>query len=125
MSGLLAITLADNTYERAHQALMTAAAALSINREVIFFGAGRGVIALTQDWHDLQGSEADAGIRESGVAGFETLREVVVDMGGRLMACESGMRIAGISEADLWRSVTPAGLITFLEKAGNGPFMTF
>ncbi|WP_245825155.1 hypothetical protein [Neoasaia chiangmaiensis] len=117
---MLAITLADDSFHRAHHALVMAAGALALGRPVVLFGGGLGVFALCRDWRRLSGSAFDADIQARGVAGFETLREAVQDLGIELLACESGLRMAACTAADLCDGVTVCGVTRFFERAGDG-----
>ncbi|GBQ32022.1 hypothetical protein AA12717_3931 [Gluconacetobacter sacchari DSM 12717] len=113
----LAILLLDGGYERAHYALVLAAGALAIDRPVLLFASGHGVHALAQDWHGLRDAGSDRATQASGVAGFDTLREAVQALDGTLMACESGLRLAGLAAASLLPGVIVAGVPAFLDAA--------
>ncbi|MBM9402116.1 DsrE family protein [Gluconacetobacter azotocaptans] len=116
-AGGLAILLLDGGYERAHYAFVLAAGALAVDRPVILFAAGQGVHALTRDWSGLRDAVRDAAVQASGVAGFDTLRAAVCEMDGVLLACESGLRIAGLATDALLPEVEVAGVPTFLDAA--------
>jgi uncharacterized protein len=113
----LAILLLDGGYERAHYALVLAAGALAIDRPVLLFAAGHGVHALARDWSGLRGAAADSAVQASGVAGFDTLRDAVLALDGTLMACESGLRVAGLPADALLPGVQMAGIPSFLDAA--------
>ncbi|TWB11105.1 peroxiredoxin family protein [Gluconacetobacter diazotrophicus] len=113
----LAILLLDGGYERAHYALVLAAGALAVDRPVLLFAAGHGVHALARDWSGLRGAGTDGAVQASGVAGFDTLRDAVLALDGVLMACESGLRIAGLPADALLPGVRVAGVPSFLDAA--------
>ncbi|MCQ9154047.1 DsrE family protein [Acidomonas methanolica] len=121
----LAIMICGPDWHRAHQAMVTAAGALSLGRDVLVFAGGSGVLALARDWERLDGAAADSDARARGVAGYAVLREAVSGLGARLLACESGLRMAGLAPEDLAPGVEVAGVVRFLEEAADGPFMTF
>ncbi|AOX16071.1 DsrE/DsrF/DrsH-like family protein [Kozakia baliensis] len=123
MSRILAITLADDSFPRAHHALVMAAGALSIGRSVVFFGGGLGVQALCREWRGLAGSNFDAVLQERGVASFEMLREAVFELGAEMLACESGLRAAGLDAEALCMGVEVCGVTRFLERAGDGQIL--
>ncbi|GBQ88250.1 hypothetical protein AA13595_2347 [Gluconacetobacter johannae DSM 13595] len=116
-AGGLAILLLDGGYERAHYAFVLAAGALAVDRPVVLFAAGRGVHALARDWSGLHDAARDAAVRAGGVAGLDTLRDAVREMDGVLLACESGLRLAGLPADALLPGVEVAGVPTFLDAA--------
>ena len=120
----LAILLMSGTHERAHYAFMMAAAAASLGRPVILFAANHGCRALRDDWSELDEVGRDAVIRRGGVAGLGELRQSALDLGVRLIACESGMQMEAIETASLVQGVEVAGLATFLEAAGRGQMIS-
>ncbi|MBB2204120.1 DsrE family protein [Gluconacetobacter takamatsuzukensis] len=113
----LAILLLDGGFERAHYALVLAAGALAVDRPVLLFASGHGVHALARNWQGLRDAGADRTVQASGVAGFDTLREAVLALDGTLMACESGLRMAGLAADALLPEVIVAGIPTFLDAA--------
>lgn len=120
MTKRLAITLADDSFQRAHHAFVLAAGALSLGREVVLFGGGLGVLALCRDWNALSGSTFDTEIRGRGVVGFDALRAALVDLGVEFLACEAGLRMAGRNADDLCEGVRVCGVTSFLERAEDG-----
>ena len=108
----LAILLLDGGFERAHYALVLAAGALAVDRPVLIFAAGHGVHALARDWQGLRDAGADSAVQASGVAGF-----AVQALDGTLMACESGLRLAGQQGVSAQPGVTVAGVPAFLDAA--------
>ena len=113
----LAILLLDGGFERAHYALVLAAGALAVDRPVLIFAAGHGVHALARDWQGLRDAGADSAVQASGGAGFAVLRDAVQALDGTLMACESGLRLAGQQGVSAQPGVTVAGVPAFLDAA--------
>lgn len=126
LAGLSLIVLSDD-YERVHYALSMAAAALAIDRPVILFFTNRALHALARDdaagpgWHRLQqdaagrsAAQQDAERRARGVAGFAELLDACIELGARIVACEMGLRVAGLSAAELRPDAAAevAGLVT-------------
>lgn len=66
----LFITLADDSWQRAHYALIVAAGALSLGRTVTIFAGGRSVHALAKDWSGLKDITSDAELDSRGVPSF-------------------------------------------------------
>lgn len=121
----LSLVVLSGEYERVHYALSMAAAALAIDRPVILFFTNRALHGLARDdaagpgWHRLQADAAgrsaaqqDAELRGRGVAGFAELLEACVELGARIIACEMGLRVAGLSAAELRPEAEVAGLVT-------------
>ena len=125
--GALALIVLDGGYERVHYALAMAAAAAAIGRKASLFFTNHALHGLAAPrkgvpgWHSLR---PDAGGRSAAaqdkarlaakVGGFDELLEACAELGVRLMACEMGLRNAGLAAADL-RSDLPievSGLVT-------------
>jgi len=102
-----------------------AAGAASVGREVALFATNAGCRALCRDWSELQGSADDETVRARGVAGFATLRDATIELGVRLIACDAGLKAAGIASDALLPNVEVAGIATFLEAAGDGQMISF
>ncbi|GBR71760.1 DsrE family protein [Gluconobacter kanchanaburiensis] len=117
----LFLTLADDSWQRAHYALVLAAGALSLGRSVTVFAGGRSVLAFTKDWSRLAGSLTDSDLASRGIAGFEELRDAVMDLGATIMVCETGLKLALVSPGDLLEGVSIKGIVSFLELAGDNP----
>jgi len=124
LEGGLGILLVDGSFDRAHYALIMAAGALAVGRPVVLFCGSFGVRALARDWSGLTGSDADAAYVARGVAGFDTLRDVVVEFGGELMVCESGLRLAALAADDLCAGVAIAGVPSFLNRTKGCQIIT-
>ena len=121
----LGILLISGSYERAHYAFMLATAVAAMGRAVVLFATNAGCNALCQDWSGLDGAAADAKVRDCGVAGFDALREAAVELEVGLLACDSGLLIAGLKRTALLETVEVAGLATYLSLVGGGTMVTF
>ncbi len=121
-SEALGIILISAGHERAHYAFLLAAGAAAVGRDVILFATNEGCRALLADVSPLTGAR-DAAVRATGVAGLAELRDACGEMGVRLIACEAGLRIAGLTGTPLAANVTVAGVITFL-AAARGQMVT-
>ena len=120
----LGILLISGTHERAHYAFVLAAGAAALGRRVVLFATNEGCQALCTDWSALQESGRDANLRLHGVAGIGELRESAVALGVRLIACESGMRVAALDAVRLLPGVEVAGVASFLEACSGGQILT-
>jgi len=123
MTMALFITLADDSWQRAHYALIVAAGALSLGRTVTIFAGGRSVHALAKDWSGLKDIIPDAELDSRGVASFRDLRDAVIDLGAHLMVCETGLALTGLTPDTLCETVSVRGIVTFLEQAGDRPIL--
>ncbi len=118
----LGILLISGAYGRAHYAFVLATGAAAIGRPVVLFATNAGCAALAQDvsaW-----AEGDAAVQRSGVAGFSELRAAAADLGVRLIACEAGLRIAGMASESLMPGVEVAGVVTFLSATAGGQLIS-
>ncbi|MBF0877605.1 hypothetical protein HKD21_12215 [Gluconobacter cerevisiae] len=123
MSRHMFLTLADDSWQRAHYAMVVAAGALSLGRDVTIFAGGRSVLALTPDWQKLQGAVMDSELEAQGIAGFDELRDAVLGFGATVMACETGLTMTGLVSEDLLEGVAVKGIVSFLELAGDNPVL--
>jgi predicted peroxiredoxin len=119
----LGVLLISGGHERAHYALMTAAAAAAIGRRVTLFATNAGC-RLLLDPTPLREDPREAALHAAGVATLAELLEAVDALGVRRIACEAGLRVEGLSGAALAPGVEVAGLVTFLAAAGEGPVVT-
>jgi peroxiredoxin family protein len=119
----LGVLLISGSHERAHYALVLATAAAAIGRPAILFATNAGCHALA-DWHALDGAGRDGDIRALGVAGFAELRDAAAELGVRLIACEAGLRIAGLDPSALAPGIEVAGVVTFLAATQGGQIVT-
>lgn len=124
MAERLGILLISGGHERAHYAFVLAAGAAAVGREVCVFATNAGCLALLQDWSALDGAARDSAVRAAGVAGLDELREAAAELGVRLMACDAGLRMAGLEAAPLWRGVEVAGVPSFLSATAGGQIIT-
>jgi peroxiredoxin family protein len=120
----LGILLISGTHERAHYAFVLAAAAAALGREVVVFATNEGCRALLADWSSLADAAREARVVQAGVGGLEELRAAAVALGVRLLACEAGLRVAGLADAALLPGTEVAGVATFLGAVGRGQIIT-
>ena len=102
---------------------MVAAGAAALGRKVVVFATNEGCQALCTDWSGLEDSGRDAGMRSRGVPGIGELRDSAVELGVRLIVCESGVKMAAIDPARLMAKVEVAGVATFLEACAGGQLL--
>ncbi len=126
----LSIIVFDGRFDRVHYALVMASAAAATSRAATLFFTGQALPALAPGgWRRLHGDPeaTDAGFRKKGVADFEALLEACRDLGVRFIACEMGLRAAGMEARDLdpHLGVEIAGVVTFLGDAPKTGAMVF
>ncbi len=125
----LGIIALSGDYLRIHVALMTAAAAASIDRRVVFFVTMDAVPLLlgSEGWRRLDGAARDDDMKTRGVADIETLLEACRALDVSFIVCESGLR-ATAWNADALRDdtdVAVAGLATFFHAVDHGEMVSF
>ena len=120
----LGILLISGSHERAHYAFVLATGAAAVGRDVTLFATNQGCRALLADWSSLEEAGRDAVIRTQGVAGLEELRAAAGELGVRLIACDAGLRMAGLDPAYLAPGVEIAGVVTFLAAAAGGQLLS-
>ena len=120
--GGLSLIVRSGAYENAHYALALASAALAVNKPAVLFFTMGGIRALTGPPPGLEDWGRDALNRERGVGDFETLLQACIELGGRFIVCEMGLRSLGIDRARLRADVpfTIAGIVTLLEETRPG-----
>jgi peroxiredoxin family protein len=120
--GRLSLVVFSGDFPRVHYALAMAAAALSIGRPATLFFTMQAIRALTPNWREMPGAEADATHAARGVGRFAELLDAVVELGGAVMVCEMGMRATGIARSDLRADipVVEGGIVTFLNQLEAG-----
>ena len=120
--GGVSVILRAGDYESAHYALALAAAALAVNKPAVLFFTMSGIRALQGRPPALENWQRDAENRERGVGDYETLLEACVELGGRFIVCEMGLRSLDIDAASLRDDVpfTVAGIVTLLEETKPG-----
>jgi peroxiredoxin family protein len=101
----LGIILLSGSHDRAHFAFSLAAAAAALGRPVILFASNQGIRALCADWPALDGA---------------ALRAASLELGVRVLACETALKAEAISEADLLPEAEITGLASFLVAVGAG-----
>ena len=124
MAETLGILLISGTHERAHYAFVMAAGAAAIGRDVVVFATNEGCRALLADWRTLEQSDRDSHVQAAGVAGLEELRAASIELGVRLIACDSGLRMAGLDGQTLTEGASVGGVPTFLSAVGTGTIVT-
>jgi peroxiredoxin family protein len=120
MSRGLALALHSDQPDRAHYALVLAAAAAAIDRKVIIFFAGPSILAATSapGWRGLPGAEAfQARCETSKIAGFPELLEAIDALGVERLACELALALADLKSDQLSPGVAVGGAVTFLTRA--------
>jgi peroxiredoxin family protein len=120
-SDVLGVLLISGGHERAHYAFVVATGAAAIGRDVILFATNGGCRALLADLAAFAGEEAV--IEKKGVATLGTLRDAATELKIRMIACESGLRIEGISEK-LAQGTEIAGIVSFLSATAGGQVIT-
>ncbi len=120
----LGILLISGGHERVHYAFVLAVGAAAIGRPVCIFATNAGCLALAQDWSAMPDAARDRIVREAGVAGLDELREAAAELGVRLLACDAGLRMAGLEAVPLWRGVEVAGVPSFLSATVGGQIVT-
>lgn len=120
----LGILLISGGHERAHYAFVLATGAAALGRQVTLFATNEGCRALLLDWSSLDDAARDARVRERGVAGLDELREAALELGVRLLACDSGLLMAGLDDAELIEQAEVTGVPVFLASVRPGPIIT-
>ena len=132
--GGLSLVVFSGEFDRVHYALAMAASAAALGKPATLLFTGSALRALVADvdgeagWRSLHsgdgrsGGQTDGDYRARGVAGFEELLSACAELGVRLIACEMGMRVAGLDRGMLRTDVAveEAGLATFLADASAG-----
>jgi peroxiredoxin family protein len=122
----LSLIVFSDAYERVHYALALASSALAIGRPATLFFTMGGIRALIRadeagvpGWRSLPGAERDDEFAAEGVATFEELLGACVSLGARVLVCEMGLKVEGLSAEDLRPDVTigQGGIVTFLNDA--------
>ncbi|MBR0672819.1 DsrE family protein [Neoroseomonas soli] len=119
----LGILLESGAHARAHYALVVAAGAAALGREVTLFATNAGCRLLLEPC-PLLDDPREAEITRRGVAGIATLLPACVELGVRRIVCEAGLRAEGLERGALAAGVELAGIATFLEAVGQGQIVT-
>ena len=115
----LGILLESGTHARAHYALVVAAGAAALGRDVVLFATNTGCRLLAEPC-PLLDDPREATVTARGVAGIATLRAACAEMGVRMIACEAGLRAEDLLHLPLAPAVEVAGIATFLGAIGAG-----
>jgi len=119
MASPLGILLLSGDHERAHYALVLAAGAAALGRQVTLFATNAGC-RLLLDPTPLLEDAREALLEARGVAAIGTLLPATAELGVRRIACEAGLRAEGLAAASLAEGVEVAGVATFLAAVGEG-----
>jgi len=121
--GQLSLVMLAGDFGRLHFGLVTAAAALAVNRPVTLFFTMGALQALRRDqgWRALPGAARDDLLKARGLGQFEELLEACLALGAKIMVCEMGLQAEGLSLADLRPDLIlePGGMVSFLADAGS------
>jgi peroxiredoxin family protein len=98
---------------------MLATTAAALGRNVVVFATDAGAAALLGEAAAGQEPAEEARRRSLGVATCAELRAAAVELGVRLIACETALRLAGIGAPRLAPGVEVAGMATLLGAAGE------
>ncbi len=120
----LGLLLISGGHERAHYAFLLAAGAAAIGRPVVLFATNEGCRALLADPSAIAGAERERAVQTTGVAGLGDLRQAARELGVRMIACEAGLRMAGLAADLLLDGVEVAGVATFLEAVARGQIVS-
>lgn len=131
----LSLIVFSGTFEKAHYALVMAAAAVATNRPVTLFFTMSAARAITNDpgWRGLPtesgatAKETDMDFQTKGVAGFDELLDACVSLGVTFMVCEMGLRALGVPPESLRNDIPieQGGVVTFLADASKDGAMLF
>ena len=102
----LTILLLSADHHRAHAAFITASAAAALGRSVLVFAMNDGCTLLRHTLPEIA--------TPPGVATLATLIEATQDLGARLIACETGLRLLNIHPTDLRPGVETASIMQLL-----------
>ena len=118
MAESLGILLLSGEYERVHYGFVLACGAASLGGPVVVFATNRALHGFRADWSGLASADQDRSVQASGVAGLEALRDAAIALDCRLVACDAGLRIAGLTASDLLPGIAVGGVTAFLADAG-------
>ncbi len=123
----LAIVIQSGAFDRAHYALVLAAAAAAIDRPVTLFFTMQACKALRPPDALSAWAAPEKDLADKGLATFEELLSACGELGVAITVCEMGLRAAGLTPSDLRRDLPIAvtGAVTFLNAAGAEAQMLF
>lgn len=119
----LGVLLESGGHARAHYALVVAAGAAALGREVTVFATNRGCLLFAAPCPLVEDAR-ESEIAARGVAGIGTLLPACAELGVRRIACEAGLKAEGLAEMALAPGVEVAGIATFLDAVGDGQIVT-
>ncbi|MBW6401922.1 DsrE family protein [Roseomonas sp. HJA6] len=123
MTRSLGILLESGGHARGHYALVVAAGAAALGREVTLFATNQGCLLLAEPC-PLLDDPREAQVTAAGVAGVGTLLEACAELGVRRIVCEAGLKAEGLTGLTLAAGVEVAGIATFLDAVGDGQIVT-
>ena len=109
----LNIVVAGADVARLHAALSMAAAWAALARPVRIFVQAEAVSLLRSNGDDRHERRSEAGIPALG-----ELLETSISLGAFVIACQSGLALAGMTADQLPPGVDVGGLVDFLAKSG-------
>lgn len=118
----LSLIIQSDEPERVYYGLVMAAATLALGKPVTLLFTMGGTRALTAGW------SADGAVSPGpGTAGYEELLSSCVDLGGRFLVCELGLRFAGLTAADLREDIPSevGSAVTFLSASSPDGAMLY
>jgi predicted peroxiredoxin len=113
MPGVM-IVAAGSDPARLHAALSLAAASAALGRPARIFLQGDSVALLRDD--------SRAEVEDHSRSGLPSLKEMITEslaLGVAIIACQSGIALAGMSAEDLPAGVETGGLVGFLASQGD------
>lgn len=117
----LGVLLISGGHARAHYAFVVATAAAAIGRHVTLFATHEGCQALLADLSAFAFEEQAT--QRLGVAGLTEMRAAAFELGVRVIACESGLLMAGVADK-LAQGVEISGVVSFLSATAGGQVIT-
>lgn len=117
----LAMVVQSGAVDRVHYALLFAAGALAMGRDVTLFftmagcRAFEGVGRLLPAEDGTTAAAYDAALQAKGIAGFAELWESLEALGAEFQACDTGLLAAGVSPS---QGVAVTGVVGFLADVG-------
>lgn len=117
----LAMVVQSGAVDRVHYALLFAAGAAAMGRDVTLFftmagcKAFEGVGALLPAEDSTSAEAYDAALLAKGIAGFEELWESLEALGATFQACDTGLLAAGVTAPE---GVEVTGVVGFLADVG-------
>jgi peroxiredoxin family protein len=117
----LALVVQSGAVDRVHYALLFAAGALAMGRDVTLFFTmagckaleGGGALLPAED--GTSAADYDAALLAKGIAGFDELWESLEALGAKFQACDTGLLAAGITAPE---GVQVTGVVGFLGDVG-------